>query len=161
MSQNDSSENEARAIMALQKFMPVDEMFWGANPEHGNYMVFSCPLTDVNGITLPGLRIEIAFRTPPQYDDCKYTFTIFAFSSGGSPKRAYQLEVVPLEDRSHNDDENPCYGPHHHIGTYVEEVRIGTLGCQHHEKWFREFLRIAQIGFGGRYSGPFDGGLFP
>ena len=93
------------------------------------------------------------------FDDCKYTFTIFAFHAGGTRKRAYQLEVIPIDERGHNGTA-PCYGPHEHTGVKVEEVRVSHLDCRHPDKWFRVFLDRANIGYGGRYIGPFDGGLF-
>lgn len=156
---SDTSEAEARAVVALVKFIGDEELFWRKSPDHGTQMIFSCALLDEVGATIPGLTAELAFRVPPRYDDCKYTFSIFSFRPGGR-LRAYQLEVIPEEDKGHNDDLNPCYGPHEHIGTHVEELRVSGLSCAHHEKWFRVFLQRANIGYGGRYVGPFDGGMF-
>lgn len=158
MSQNDASEDEARAIIAREKFMPPDDMCWDSKPSNAVYRVSSFNLTDASGITLPGLTAEFAYRTPAEFNDCKYYFSIYAFQPGGFRKRVYQLGVVPLEDRSSNHGGQTFYGPHEHIGTTVQEVRIGKLDCKDHEKWFREFLKRANIGYGGVYNGPFDGG---
>lgn len=46
---------------------------------------------------------------------------------------------------------------------HFSDVVVGTLETGFpflHEQWFREFLSRAQIGYGGVYFGPFDGGLF-
>jgi hypothetical protein len=124
-------------------------------------MVCSCKLVDEDGATIHGLTVELAFRVPARYDACKYTFTIFALKLSGQ-RRAYQLEVIPIDARGHNgqDGDATCYGPHEHIGQLVQEIRVGHLDCRHHEQWFREFLSRAGIGYRGRYLGPFDGGLF-
>lgn len=154
----DLPETEARRFLAIEKIL-VDEIAWERSPEQGTQMIFSAGLCDKSGASIQGLTVELAFRVPAQFDDCKYTFTIFAFRGGGSRKRAYQLEVIPIEERGHNGV-NRCYGPHEHIGTSVGEVRVGHLDCRNHDKWFRVFLDRANIGYGGRYIGPFDGDLF-
>ena len=94
-----------------------------------------------------------------RFDDCKYLFTVFAFRPGGR-RRVYQLEVIPHEDVGHRDEKGELFGPHEHIGQLAQEVRVGNLNCKHHEQWFREFLSRANIRYGGRYFGPFEGGLF-
>ena len=155
----DLPEDEARTIIATEKFVGVDRLTWDASPTHSAQQVFSCPIMDSAGTTVPGLTLELAFRVPPFRDDCKYTFTVFSFDPGGR-RRAYQLEVVPIDDQSHIGDDKICRGPHEHIGEFVQEVRVGDLNCRHHEQWFREFLKRANINFGGLYLGPFDGQLF-
>lgn len=159
MSANDLSESEAREILARAKFMEEDDMRWETSPTLSTHKVFTSPLVDEQGITIRGLTVELAFRTPPSFEDCKYTFTIFQFDPRGR-RRAYQLEVIPLEDFGHKDGKVRLFGPHEHIGQTAREVRVGNLDCRHHEKWFREFLARAGIGYGGRYFGPFEGGLF-
>jgi hypothetical protein len=157
----DLALEEATHILGLEKFWPADDLIWQASPEHGTQMICMGTLTDASGATIPGLTVELAFRVPARFDDCKYTFTVFAFKAGGSRQRVYQLEVIPPGDRGHNDAAlGALYGPHEHVGTAVREVKVGHLGCEHHENWFREFLMRANIGYGGRYFGPFDGGLF-
>ncbi|PTU30641.1 hypothetical protein [Stenotrophobium rhamnosiphilum] len=156
MSGNDLPEAEAREILALEKFMSPDDLFWTPSPNQSAQMIFSTPIVDANGISIRGLMLELSYRDPPQFDDCKYGFTILSFPR----KRAIQLEVIPTDHRGHNGGDEPdCYGPHLHLGKHVEEIRIGNLDCKHHESWFREFLKIANIGYGGRYRGPFDGRL--
>lgn len=154
----DILEEEARFILATEKFI-LDDITGEPSPQHSTQMVFTSNLCDIAGTTIAGLTVELAFRVPPRFEDCKYTFTIFTFRPGGK-KRAYQLEVIPEEDRGHNDERGRIYGPHHHIGTKVEAIRIENLGCKDHEKWFRIFLTNANVQFSGRYFGPFDGSLF-
>jgi hypothetical protein len=162
MAEGDATEAEARAILALEKFMPpdIDIITWERKPQNAAFMVFSCPLVDADGITIQGLRAELEFRVPVRFDDCKYRFSIFKFTTAG-PQRVYQLEVIPEDECGHRgEDHTPCYGPHEHIGMLVKEVRIAKLDCRHHEKWFWEFTDRAKIGYSGRYFGPFDGALF-
>lgn len=155
---NDLSESEGREILLIQKILSVEEISWGQKPENSSFMRFSAQLLDSDGASIPGLSTEMEFRQHPRFDDCKYTFSIYKFVVGGR-RRAYQLEVVPVEDKSHSDSNCKLYGPHEHIGSTVSEVRIGSLGCKDHEKWFREYLSRANISFWGRYVGPFDGRL--
>lgn len=146
--------------MALDKVL-AEDIVYAADPSHSAMMAFSAPLVDANGANIQGLTVDIVFRVGQIVpDDCYYHFTVFTFRAGVGRKRAYQLEVVPIDKRSHNDDVRPCWGPHEHIGDFVAEVRNPKLDCTNHHEWFREFCARANIRFGMRYSGPFDGGLF-
>ena len=93
----DLPEDEARTIIATEKFVGVERLTWDKSPTNSAQQVFSCPILDSEGITVPGLKLELAFRVPVSRYDCKYTFTVFSFIPGGR-RRAYQLEVVPIED---------------------------------------------------------------
>lgn len=160
VAENDAPEDEARQLIALEKYMPPDDLSWGGSPTNSFFNVCISELTDSSGISIPGLNVELAVRVPARYHgECKFTFTVFRFRPGGR-QRIYQLEVIPESDKGHADDESPCYGPHEHIGKLVQEVRLAHLDCRHHEQWFRAFLQRANIKYGGRYIGPFDGGLF-
>jgi hypothetical protein len=154
----DISQTEARQIIAVEKYLSED-IEWTEEPQNSAFMTFSAPLSGSDGITIPGLTAELKFRVPVAVDDCKYTFTLFTFRPGGR-KRAYQLEVVPPKQKSHQDQHGVLYGPHHHVGDLAEELKYPHLDCGHHEAWFRIFLDKANIRFGMRYLGPFDGGLF-
>lgn len=159
MSLADLPVSEAQAIIAKPKFIAEEDMAWSESPDHGTHMVFSGQLYEESGMTIAGLTFELAFRIPARFDECKYLFTLFAFRPGGR-RRVYQLEVIPHDDVGHRDESGELFGPHEHIGQMAREVRVGNLNCKHHEQWFREFLNRANIKYGGRYFGPFEGGLF-
>lgn len=154
----DISEAEARAAIAIPKFIP-DDLTWSAEPNKSLTMVFSAGVLDENGATVQGLTVDLSFRTPARVDDCRYSFTLFTFRPTGK-KRAYQLAVMPEHLRGHVDARGEIRGPHQHIGNLVEPERMPHLGCKNHEQWFRIFLDRANIKHSGRYFGPFEGGLF-
>lgn len=153
------TEAEARGILSLVKYLPDEDLIWSDSPEHSSFKVFSRPLVDETGATIAGLTLELTYRVPNYADDCRYSFSVFAFRPGGK-KRVYGLDIVPNDVRSHTDEKVTLSGPHQHIGDKVDLIRIGQLDCRSHEQWFRHFLTTANIQFGGRYFGPFDGGLF-
>lgn len=69
---------------------------------------------DEEGLTIPGVTVEIHLRVGLTADRCKYTFTLFHLSKQ-KKRRIYQLEVVPKSKRSHNGPPR-LYGPHEHFG---------------------------------------------
>lgn len=154
---SDLPEAEARGIISTEKIIQEDWMYWKVSPEHGTQAVFTATPVDSSGITIAGLSVELAIRIPARFDDCKYTFSVFSFSPTGR-KRAYQLEVIPPDELGHVDSRGTIFGPHEHVGTLVTGVSVPNLGCEHHDKWFREFCSRANVTFRGTYVGPFDGG---
>lgn len=86
-------------------------------------------LFDNNGISMPGLTLQIEFRVPTVVDDCLIILSIFQ-RIGSKRHRAYQLEVCPIDKLSHNG-EDPIYGPHEHLPNgEVHPVRENGVDCQ-------------------------------
>ncbi|PHN31861.1 hypothetical protein [Pseudomonas sp. ICMP 561] len=92
---------------------------------------------DEEGLSIPGLTVEIHLRVGLTADRCKYTFTLFRLSRQ-KKRRIYQLEVVPKAKRSHNGPPR-LFGPHEHLG----ESRIlpvqSDMDCTNYVGWLEFF----------------------
>jgi hypothetical protein len=112
-------------------------------------------LVTAEGATIPTLSVELCVRVGRFEQDCLWDFGLFKFKTG-KQLRLYQINVVPEDKASHNEPTGTWYGPHQHFG----QLRMEKFGsdapkpCVSHEAWFKEFLKRANIQFGGRYSIP-------
>lgn len=153
------SEDEIKQILARPKIL-LGDLAWGADPTQSRYQLARFLVADDDGATIPGLTVEFDFRRADVANDCKFSFTLFV-QRGTARRRVYQIEVVPPHRKSHNGDSGALYGPHQHLGERALAIDVGPLGCMHHEQWVREFLKQANIGWGGVYHPPIvQGDLF-
>lgn len=84
-----------------------------ARSNHAGHLVGVAELTDAQGITLPGLTLQIEVKAPIDCDRCLYLFSIMRLKTR-QRRRVYQLEVSPLGKRTHNGTQT-IHGPHEHI----------------------------------------------
>ena len=80
---------------------------------HAGHLIGVAELVDAQGITLPGLTLQIEVKAPIDCDRCLYLFSIMRLKNR-QRRRAYQLEVAPLGKRTHNGT-TAIHGPHEHI----------------------------------------------
>lgn len=146
------SDENIRSILERQKLL-VGELTWSEDPNQSRYRLARFVVADENGVTIPGLTVEFDFRRGLIVADCKFSFTIFS-QRGLKRCRVYQIEVMPPERRGHNGESGGIYGPHQHFGERAAVLDPVGLGCLDHEQWLREFLRRANIGWGGAYLHP-------
>lgn len=153
------TDDEIKQTLDRQKIL-LGELSWMEDPTHSRYQIARFLVADEDGATIPGLTVEFDFRRGDIAEDCKFSFTIFG-QRGGGRRRIFQIEVVPQARRSHNGPSGALYGPHQHFGEDTQPIDTHGLGCGNHEEWVREFLRRANIGWGGVYSPPIvQGDLF-
>lgn len=153
------SEDELRSLIERPKLL-VGELAWDEDPNQTRYILARFVVADDSGATIPGLSVEFDFRQGMVATDCKFTFTLFS-QRGNRRCRVYQIEVIPIERRGHNGDSGGLYGPHQHFGEAAQSIDTDGLGCLDHERWLHEFLRRANIGWGGTYLPPqLQGDLF-
>ena len=81
---------------------------------HAGHLIAIGELAGTDGITLPGLTLQIEIKAPVDVSRCLMLFSIMQLESRVR-RPIYQLEVAPAEKRTHNGLE-PIFGPHEHIG---------------------------------------------
>ena len=81
---------------------------------HAGHLIGVAELVDQNGITLPGITLQIEVKAPIDSARCLFLFSIMQLRNR-KRSRLYQLEVAPSSKRTHNGL-LPLYGPHEHIG---------------------------------------------
>lgn len=106
------SEAEARELIALPKF--AKSGLWTQRQNHAGHAVWFAELFDESDATVPGVSIALEVKEAAPVDTCFFLFTLFQ-RRGTGKLRAYQLEVVHAQKRSHNGPDGPLYGPHEHI----------------------------------------------
>ncbi len=107
-------------------------------------MVGTAILFDVDGISIPGMTLQIEARLPTLVDDCLITLSVFQ-RVGSLRQRAYQLEVCPVDKLSHNG-EIPIYGPHEHLPNgEVRPVRETGVDCTNWQGMLAWFLSHTNI----------------
>lgn len=144
------TEEEIAAILAQPKFIAAD-LDWNERPNNSNFLAATANILDENGATIPGLTMELAYRRGRIAEDCKYDFSIFSLR-GNRKRRVYQINVVAPDRWAHIDGDGTWFGPHQHFGERAARIEPDPgLGCTDHEKWFRLFLKQANIQFSGKY----------
>jgi hypothetical protein len=114
---------------------------------------------DEEGLTIPGVTVEIHLRVGLTADRCKYTFTLFHLSKQ-KKRRIYQLEIVPRSKRSHNGPPR-LYGPHEHFGdTDIRPVQ-SDLDCTDYIAWLDLFCNRINLALDAVMPYPFgeDNGM--
>jgi len=114
---------------------------------HAGHLLGVAELVDGNGITLPGITLQIEVKAPAETDRCLYQFSIMQLRHR-KRHRLYQLEVAPRSKRTHNGI-NPIHGPHEHLGDDDPAVVTDeTVKCDNWTgalHWF--FLRTSIVPF--------------
>lgn len=108
---------------------------------------------DEDGLTIPGLTVEIHVRVGLTAGRCKYTFTLFRLSKQ-KKQRIYQLEVVPRDKRSHNGPPR-LYGPHEHFGEATVQPVQNELGCADYRAWLDFFCERVNLALNAKLPHPF------
>ena len=111
---------------------------------HAGHLIGSAILVDRQEITIPGVTMEIEIKAPIVTTRCLLLFTL-RYRDGKRRPRAYQLEVVPSDKRSHNG-EVPLYGPHEHI-LELDAVSIQSpeVHCDNWDGCFEWFLNRVNV----------------
>jgi hypothetical protein len=147
------TEEEVASALALSKTM-IGDLDWNEKPSNSAFLEATSLLFDDTGATVPGLTVELRVRAGIYPEDCRFDFSLFQVK-GSRRMRAYQINVRPVNKPSHTEPNGEIwYGSHHHFGERAEIILDTGLGCDHHEKWFKLFLKNANIKFGGRYLPP-------
>ena len=81
---------------------------------HAGSVIGSAQLSDASNIFIPGITLEIEVKAPVVTARCLFLFTLMR-RKGLVRRRIVQLEVCPVNKRSHNGV-TTIYGPHLHIG---------------------------------------------
>ena len=110
-------EAEARRLALMPK-RATSALVWEPRQNHSGHLFAFSQVEDQSGAVIPGLTIYLEVRSPVVATACLYLFTLFKLVDG-KRRRAYQLEVAPVEKRTHNGSDGPLYGPHEHFGEPV------------------------------------------
>lgn len=142
-------EKEAREIIAGPKFYPRDLEF-SERTNHRGIFIATALLEERDGTTIPGMLINIEYKTAIVIDRCDYEIGLFLRNRRtGHLMRVYQLNVCPNDKRSHRERGRNFYGPHEHIGTSVYEVRDPRVYCGNLGGAFEFFCERINLQFTG------------
>lgn len=115
---------------------------------HAGHVVGVAELTDIQGVTLPGLTLQIEVKAPVSTERCLILFSIMqTVKTKRTP--VYQLEVAPATKRTHNGA-TVIYGPHEHVGRELEPTAVvnSNVNCDNWANtvvWF--FNRVSVVPF--------------
>jgi len=136
---------EARQLISRPKFVRNWSGF-KKRDNHAGHVIGSAIIVDENGISIPGVTIDIEVKAPVVVvGRCLVLFTLRKRDGKNRP-RIFQLEVCPRDKRSHNGL-TTLYGPHEHI---LEEEPTSVVNSEVHcEDWtgcFSWFLQRINLG---------------
>jgi len=120
-------EAEARRLALMPK-RATSALVWEPRQNHSGHLFAFSQVEDQSGAVIPGLTIYLEVRSPVVATACLYLFTLFKLVDG-KRRRAYQLEVAPVEKRTHNEPGRSLYGPHEHFGEMVA-LQVQDPGVQ-------------------------------
>ena len=131
------ASNEARSIAAIPKRMH-GQFDWQKRNNHVGHLIAFARVEDADGVILPGLIVEVECKAALTLDRCLFLFTLFA-QRQGAKLRAYQLEISPLDKRTHNEPGNIIYGTHEHWGN--EAIALSGFGCDDYSYGLTHFCQ--------------------
>jgi hypothetical protein len=115
-------KSAAEKLLELPKFCSA-KLTWGEKKNHAGLLIATAALDDETGATIPGLTLQLEIKKAILVERFQFELGLFILVKGVRT-RVYQLNVTPLDRKSHNDPVNPIYGPHQHIGSrHAEPVQ--------------------------------------
>jgi len=113
---------------------------------HRGLVVGTAILVDANGVSIPGMTLQIELRVGTVVADCLIFYSIFQLI-GSRRVRGYQLEVCPDEKLSHNGVQK-IFGPHEHMPNgETHAVQENGVNCNNWDASFKYFLKRTNIEF--------------
>jgi hypothetical protein len=149
---SDLPKSQAFQVLAQSKFC-AGQLNWTDKGNHVGILLATAQPEDETGAFIPGLTLQLEVKRPIVVDRCQYELGLFLLERGVR-RRVYQLNVTPLNKRSHNFASNPIYGPHEHVGDSVEAVADPNVQCDHLELAFQFFCRRINLTFTGQLNSP-------
>lgn len=138
--------------MASQKFCNT-HLDWLERNNHAGHLLALSSVEDETGAIFPGLTIQLEVKRPIVVDRCLYELGLFWLESGVR-RRVYQLNVSPIDKRSHNGLNKVIFGPHEHIGDTVSPVRMAGIECGGLTPAFELFCQRINLRFTGTLGSP-------
>lgn len=142
----------AREAMASIKFTDIS-LSWAEKNNHKGLLLSSFQIEDETGAYVAGVTIRLELKKPIVVNRCLYEFGLFKLHNGTS-RRAYQLNVTPLDKASHNTPDGPIFGPHEHIGDIVHPVTHEGVQCGNLDVAFKFFCERINLNFTGTFNSP-------
>ena len=142
----------ALELMAEVKHASVS-LIWAERNNHRGLLLSSFQVEDATGAYLAGVTLRLELKKPIVVNRCLYEFGLFKLHNGAS-RRAYQLNVTPLDKASHNGPEGTIFGPHEHIGDAVHPVLDGSVRCGNLDVAFKFFCERINLTFTGALNSP-------
>lgn len=149
---SDVSEERAREIMAVTKYCDAS-LEWAERKNHAGSLMAVSQVEDDTGALIPGLTIQLEMKRPIVVDRCYYDLGLFLLDAGVR-RRVYQLNVTPLDKRSHNGVNQVLFGPHEHIGALVVGVTAPGIQCGEIHAAFAFYSQRINLRFTGTLGSP-------
>jgi len=108
---------------------------------------------DKSGVILPGLTLQHEIKPPIVVDRCLYEFGLFLLQCGVR-RRVYQLNVSPVDKRSHNGPRGALYGPHEHVGNQVLPIDDPDIACGRPDVAFAFYCNRISLASSGAFNSP-------
>ena len=117
---------------------------WSCRSNHVSHIIGVAELLDADGISIPGLTVELEAKAAIVADTCLYIFSIMKLR-GRERVPVYQLEVASRAKRTHNGL-TTIYGPHEHIGsTEPTPITEASVDCSSWEACLQWFISRTNI----------------
>lgn len=117
---------------------------WKSRSNHVSHIIGIAELVDAEGISIPGLTVELEAKAAIVADTCLFIFSIMKLR-GRERVPVYQLEVASRAKRTHNGL-TTIYGPHEHIGsTEPTSIADEAVDCSSWERCLAWFATRANV----------------
>lgn len=120
---------------------------WKVRGNHVSHLIGVAEITDDEGVSIPGLTIELEVKAAVVANACLYLFSLMQLR-GRDRVPVYQLEVASPLKRTHNGLA-VIYGPHEHIGsaepTPITDTRVDCSSWPNSLQWFSERIKVTNL----------------
>lgn len=149
---NDLPQSLALEVMAIEKHFALT-LEWAERKNHKGLLLSSFQVEDDTGAYVAGVTLRLELKKPIVVNRCLYEFGLFKLH-GGASRRAYQLNVTPRDKLSHNGLEGAIFGPHEHVGDFVQPVTSEGVQCGNLDVAFEFFCARINLKFTGALNSP-------
>lgn len=120
---------------------------WKTRGNHINHLIGVAEILDAEGISVPGLTVELEVKAAIVADTCLFIFSLMKLR-GRERVPVYQLEVASRQKRTHNGL-TTIYGPHEHIGSTepsaISEKAVDCSSWDNCLHWFLARVNLSEL----------------
>ena len=129
---------------------------WKCRGNHVSHLIGVAELIDSDGISIPGLTVELEVKAAIIADTCLFIFSVMKLR-GRERVPVYQLEVASRAKRTHNG-QTTIYGPHEHIGstepTPITDLAVDCSSWTQCFDWFTTRANIVDLTLDNPFQKP-------
>lgn len=143
---------EATLLCQSAKYCSAN-LTWDVKRNHAGILIATSNLDDREGATIAGLTLQLEIKKAIVTERYQYELGLFQLIKSVRT-RAYQLNVTPLDKKSHISINGNIYGPHEHYGHNEVIAIVDPILDGNFKKAFELYCSRINLIFTGNLNPP-------